>query len=334
MPDAAGRPPAASASSLSAGRLLRYLIAIGLTAWVLWQADPRAVLRAAAGADFRWILLSIALVIVDRALMAMRWIDLLGALTPGSRPRFAVVLRIFFISSFVSNFVPSVAADLYRAVALARYDVRLAESTASVLMDRLLGVLSMVLVGVAALPLAREAALRQGLAAGLAATAVVCALAAAVVFSDGVARLVQRLAAWLPWARARNASAALTGAVRRYAGHRGALVRVLLLSLAVQALRVVQCWTLARALHVDLSLLTCFALVPIILVIMQLPITVNGFGTTQWAFVTLFGPVGVDAPAAFAISLLFLALGVIGSLPGGLLYATSPPAAIPHRPPA
>ena len=88
--------------------------------------------------------------------MAMRWIDLLVALTPGSRPPFSRVLRIFFVSSFVSNFVPSVAADMYRAYALARCDVHLAESTASVLMDRVLGVLSMVIVGACALPFAPD----------------------------------------------------------------------------------------------------------------------------------------------------------------------------------
>ena len=98
---------------------------------------------------------AIGLVLLDRSLMALRWIDLLSALTPGSRPPFAVVLRIFFVSSFVSNFVPSVAADMYRAYALARHDVHLAESTASVLMDRVLGVLSMALVGAVALPFAR-----------------------------------------------------------------------------------------------------------------------------------------------------------------------------------
>ena len=100
--------------------------------------------------------------------MALRWIDLLRALTPGSRPPFSVVLRIFFVSSFVSNFVPSVAADMYRAYALARHDVRLAESTASVLMDRVLGVLSMALVGAARCPSRRtwtdraDAAARPG----------------------------------------------------------------------------------------------------------------------------------------------------------------------------
>ena len=148
-------------------RILRLLVAVGLTAAVLYNAHPREVLRAAAHADLSWIGLAIGLVLLDRSLMALRWIDLLSALTPGSRPPFAVVLRIFFVSSFVSNFVPSVAADMYRAYALARHDVHLAESTASVLMDRVLGVLSMALVGAVALPFAGEVVEARGLAAGL-----------------------------------------------------------------------------------------------------------------------------------------------------------------------
>ena len=121
---------------MSATRLLRLIVAIGLTALVLYNANPGEVVRAAAQADLRWISLAVALVFLDRTLMALRWIDLLAALTPGIRPRFPVVLRIFFVSSFVSNFVPSVAADMYRAYELARHDVHLAESTASVLMAR------------------------------------------------------------------------------------------------------------------------------------------------------------------------------------------------------
>ena len=62
---------------------------------------------------------------------------------------------------------------------------------------------------------------------------------------------------------------------------------------------------------------------PVILLVMQLPITINGFGTTQYAFQRLFVPAGAAAPHAFALSILFLALGIAGSLPGGLLYAAS-----------
>jgi hypothetical protein len=307
---------------LTIPRLLRLLVAVGLTAAVLYKADVSAMLRVAAGADWRWIGAAIALVLVDRTVMAMRWLDLLVALTPGSRPRFWIVLRIFFVSSFVSNFVPSVAADLYRAYALARHDVHLAESTASVLMDRMLGVLSMVIVGLSALPFASDAAIRHGMLMALGLALAVCATGGAIVFSERAAQLVVRAAALVPWPALHRMTAALTDAVRRYASHHDAMVRVLVLSVMAQVLRVVQAWCLGRAVGIDLSLPIYFALVPVILLIMQIPITVNGLGTTQWAFDRLFVPAGASAPQAVALSVLFLALGAIGTLPGGLLYAT------------
>ena len=103
--------------------------------------------------------------------------------------------------------------------------------------------------------------------------------------------------------------------------HHAELARVLGMSIAVQAIRVVQAWCLGKALGIDLPLLTYLALVPVILLIMQIPITINGLGTTQVAFVTLLGASGAAAPEATALSILFLVLGVIGSLPGGVLYA-------------
>ena len=63
-----------------------------------------------------------------------------------------------------------------------------------------------------------------------------------------------------------------------------------------------------------------FALVPIILLIVLMPITINGIGTTQAGFVWLFGRAGVASAPAFALSVLFLAIAVVGNLPGGLLY--------------
>ena len=54
---------------------------------------------------------------------------------------------------------------------------------------------------------------------------------------------------------------------------------------------------------------------------MLLPVTVNGLGTSQAAFLWTFGAAGVSRPAAFALSILFVALGIVGNLPGGLLFA-------------
>jgi uncharacterized protein (TIRG00374 family) len=306
-------------------RFFRFAVAVVLTTLVLYWSHPSQILAATAGADLRWVAAALALVLVDRSLMALRWIDLLVALAPGSRPPLGSVLRVFFVSSFVSNFVPSVASDLYRAYALSRYDVHLAESTASVLMDRALGVLSVVLVGAAALPFAHDIAARDGLIAGLALAFVLCAVAAAVVFSERAAGWVRAAAAVMRIKTLTRVTEALTDAVRRYASHHGEMLRVLALSVVVQVIRVLQGWCLGVALGIQLPLTAYFIFVPVIVLIMQLPITVNGIGTTQAAFHWLFVPQGAPAPHVFALSVLFLALGIVGTLPGGVLYAMAPP---------
>jgi glycosyltransferase 2 family protein len=301
-------------------RVFRVTVAVVLTALVFYWSHPSKIVAAAASADWRWLAAAVALVLVDRTLMAMRWIDLLVALAPGSRPPLTAVIRVFFVSSFVSNVIPSVGADLYRAYELSRYNVHLAESTASVLMDRALGVLSVVLVAAVALPFATVEG-RAELLVILALVGAVCAVAAAVVFSARAADLVRSTAARIPIPLLHRVTAALTDAVRAYSHHHGAMVRVLALSVAVQVFRVIQAWCLGHALGLTLPLATYFAFIPLIVFIMQIPITPNGLGTTQVAFDRFFVPQGAPAPEVFALSVLFLGLGILGSLPGGLLYA-------------
>ncbi|MGH9369940.1 MAG: lysylphosphatidylglycerol synthase transmembrane domain-containing protein, partial [Vicinamibacterales bacterium] len=167
-------------------RALRIFVAVALTAYVVWKSDPATIIRVSAGADPRWIVFAIALVVLDRALNAYRWVVLLRAVTPGSRPPLRSVMRIFFVSSFVGNFLPSIGGDVYRAYQLAQLDVRPAEAAASVLMDRVLGVLSMVIVAAAALALLRDIDVPGAVPALLVASAG-CAVAATGVFSERAA---------------------------------------------------------------------------------------------------------------------------------------------------
>jgi uncharacterized protein (TIRG00374 family) len=302
-------------------RLLRLLVAVTLTAYIIWDTNPRAVARAAGRADLQWISSAVLLVFLDRGLMAWRWMDLLAALTPGSRPPFWTVLRIFFVSTFIGTFLPSRGGDVYRAYRLSRHDVRMSESAASVLMDRVLGVLSIVMVGAVALAAAPEMARDPWVLLSLAAAAVLCLSAGLAVFSARAAGIIQQTAGRLRSYRLAQITSAMTDAVRRYGQHHRELVRVLAVSVVVQSLRVLQAFCLGRAIGIDLPVSAFFVFIPIALLVMLLPITVNGLGTGQWAFVWLFGQAGVAASDAVALSLLFIALGIIGNLPGALLYA-------------
>jgi uncharacterized protein (TIRG00374 family) len=312
----------------SPGRAARLLVATAITAFILWKANPSSVAAVVLRTDARWILFAIALVIVDRTLMAYRWLVLLRPIDRASRLPFGAVMRIFFVSTFLGTFLPaSVGGDAVRAYGLAQLRVPAGPAVASVLMDRLLGVLSIAIIGVIGLLLAPsqgDLLATWAVAVSLAVAAAGCAIGAAVVFSERAAALAQRVAMRLPFAAVRSLGSELTQATRAYARFHGELLNVLAGSVAVQVLRVLQAWCLGRALGIDASMVTYFAFVPLILLVMLLPVSINGIGTSQAAFVWFFGRAGVPSADAFALSVLFLALGVIGNLPGGLLYAFGP----------
>src|SRR5207302_11425945 len=95
-------------------------------------------------------------------------------------------------------------------------------------------------------------------------------------------------------------------------------------SVAVQASRIPQASYHGRGLCIDASLHTYLAFLPLIMLVMLLPVTISGLVTGQAAFIWFFARAGVSAAAAFALSVLFIGLGVVGNLPGGILYAWGP----------
>jgi uncharacterized protein (TIRG00374 family) len=297
-------------------------VAVGLLTYLLWISRPAEIGAALRSARLAPLVAAAALTLFDRALMAYRWLVLLGPLPPGARPSLPRVMRIFFVSTFVGTFLPaSVGGDVVRAYALASEGVPSPLSIASVALDRALGVLSILLLGALGLLAAPEMA-PPGVAIVLAIGSGACLALAVVIFSTTADRMLAAVLDRMPSAVVRRVAARLLEAVRAYRHHHRALVTVAAGSLGVQVLRVLQAWCLGLSLGLALPLAAYFVAIPVILLIMLLPITMNGIGTSQAAFLWCFAPLGVSRADAFALSVLFVALGIIGNLPGGLLYAS------------
>jgi uncharacterized protein (TIRG00374 family) len=303
--------------------VFRLVVAVGLTGFIVWRSDASAVGTAVAAARASWLAVATALVLVDRSLMAYRWVVLVRVFEPPERLPLSAIVRVFFVSSFVGTFLPaSIGGDAVRAYGLSRARARGAASVASVLMDRLLGVVGLLIVTLAGLGLAADL-LRDGVVvASVALVAVACAAALAAVYSETVAAAIARVLAVVPIAVARRMALELTGAVRAYATRHRALANVLVGSIAVQLLRIVQAYALGQSLELSVPLAAYAAFIPLILLVMLLPISIYGLGTSQLAFAALFARADVAAGDAVALSLLFVGLGIVGNLPGAFIYAT------------
>ena len=98
--------------------------------------------RAMVSIDRRYLAAVLALVALDRVIMIYRWVLLLRA--SGVPITTAKAADIFLVSSFVGSFLPAgVGADAARAYSLRNHILEGGEALASVVVDRLLGTLSL-----------------------------------------------------------------------------------------------------------------------------------------------------------------------------------------------
>ena len=316
--------------------VLRIVVSVALIALLLSRLDIRNMAGFLARADWWLVALTLVTVAIDRSLMAGRWIYLLEGL--GFHPPRARVVKIFFLSTFFGSFLPTgIGGETVRAVSFSRLSSKSIESVASVAMDRIMGMLSMLLIGLVALVVFFRIYPHPALLATVLALSVVVLAGLALLLSPSFHRWIlsrirpaspaghasedgdeDRKPGWPGWRRSVGRA---IGAMERYRSQPGLLGLVLAMSVGVQLLRILQAYLLSEAMALDTALVYFFCFVPLILLITMLPISVSGLGTTNLAYVALFGSVGMDPEGAFVLSVLILALGVIGNLPGGFIYA-------------
>jgi uncharacterized protein (TIRG00374 family) len=305
--------------------LIRLAIAGGLLWVVLREVDLAGFGRALRSAAPGWLLVAVLLVLVDRTLTAVRWLMLLRAIEPGLARPLSRILRIFFVSTFAGTAVPGgIGGDALRVIGLARLGVPTRDAIGSAAVDRLMGTMSVFVTAVIGLLLAGRLVDSRLLTAALALMVGGGIIALLLLFDSRVLSGIIQFAGGHRWPRLQRLAQKFLTAVRQYGQHRGLLATLLVISVVVQLLRALQAWCLGLALGLGIGGFWYLAFIPIIVMVMQVPISIAGLGTSNYVFVELFALAGVAADPAFALSMLFLGLGLVGNLPGGLLVLFEP----------
>lgn len=296
---------------------VRAVVTVAILVYLAGRIDMREAGRALLQLDLRAAAIVLVLIAVDRGVMIVRWLLLLRSSRTGIATKSAV--WIYLVSSFVGSFLPAgVGGDAMRAYTLGQRTADTSEAIASVAVDRLMGMLSIVLLGTAGIALWAgrfDPGLRQ-LGAVMALFIVACA--AALFWADRLLRTA------IPggWHGSRHARRLLrlADALARYRDRRGALVAVLALSIGVQLLRVLEAYILGRGIGIGVGFAYYLVFMPVGLLMLLLPVSISGFGLPQGVIVWLLRPQGVPEADAFALSTLIVFSGLVGNLPGAWLY--------------
>ena len=300
--------------------VIRLAITVGLVILLVRSIDVTAAVGVARNAAPWFLLAALGVSLVDRIVMVVKWYPLLHVHVPGVG--FWRALRVTLAANATAIALPTtVGADVVRAVALGRQTGRTAEIGASILVERLLGLVSGILYALVGVLIA----VQYGVAAisliplmlGVAAAALIALGLPFTPLGERLLRAVEsRLhAKWLGLARR------FTTAYSAYRAHGTMVVNVGVLTVMEQFLPVVVYWLLALAVGLDLGIIALLGVVPITMFIARMPISIAGIGVTEGTAVYLLRLFGVPLTEALAMALLARCVSLTALLPGAIFVS-------------
>jgi uncharacterized membrane protein YbhN (UPF0104 family) len=301
--------------------VLTLIVTGGCLAYILWQLNVRRTAHILVHSNIGWFAGSVAVMLSGVPPMAYRWQKLLAA--RGVHETLGWLTRSYLVSYTAGQVLPTaVGGDASRVYESARrHPGRLGDLTAIVLLERALGgVATLVLAAVGfALAIGRY---DVGAYLWVEGAFVVGTLVLGVLFFSHRARgFLRRFVPLLSRLRVERPLRALYEGVHVFRRHVRLMIWISLLTLAVQAVRVLAIWMAGRSVGVDLSPRPYYVMGPLLFLVILVPFTINGLAVREAFFVSFLTQLGVDKESALATGFLFFVVTIVLALPGAVILA-------------
>lgn len=307
--------------SNAACSVLKLLIGIALIALLLRRLDFHAVLEAFHRFSASSIILTLTLFVASWPIAAARW-KLFA-------PRFAFrrLFELTMIGQFYSIVLPGqIAGEAVKAYRLAKGNADAERLAASVAMDRIIGMIALLLiagVGTALTPHAVPGSLRVLLPS-------ICAVLVFGLFGFRIPmlhaaalRLTDAVGALPPLRRFIPALQRLVHAWRDFAHMPARVFASLALACLFQLLALGTYAALASGLGIELPAADWAWVVAVASLAVLLPVSIGGLGLREGALVGCLSYLGVPGELAIALSLGLFAVMLSGAIVGGLIEMTA-----------
>ena len=297
--------------------LIKLLVSGGLIAYILTRINIEQSLHTLVSAKLSFIVLALAVYLFAQAVSAIRWTVLVRPL--GIKTPFRELVSYYMIGMFFNLFAPgTVGGDVSRVYYLVKDQQRddqggtvpTVRAAMSVLMDRAIGMAVLIWMGAAGLILfpgypvpAAIRSLTLVLALGFAICTVLIPVLRRVLPEDGNSLIVK-----------------LRLALRSYRAHWHAIAVGILLSLIVHLIQAWMHLVMGRALNLAIPFSFCLIVYPLVGTFAAIPISLNGLGLREGAYIFLLGLIGIDSENGIAFALLLFLIVATDSLIGGIIF--------------
>ncbi len=281
------------------------VILVGLLISTIHWQDVFATIIHANGL---FVGLFVVLYAVGIAISAHKW-HVLGKHMHFTQPYF-FYLKTYLLGTFLNNFFPSfVGGDAYRTLALGKRAGRTAESMATVVVDRITGLVVIVCLALLCGGVHYQRFVSGDEMAFMIGGVSVCF--AVCVYLTSIGMRTKKMPACVQ--KYRDIFAAFrTGHILSVACGYATIFSFVGIACANYMLFV--------AFHVDISVIDYMSVIFLTNLIASLPISVGNIGTKEWAYIFLFGLFGMHSSALVAIVLVSRVLQMLVSFCALPLY--------------
>lgn len=319
---AGGTPQLRTLTALVSRRGLRWAVGGVLLVGCALFVDLPQVIALLLRVPVPWLLGILALWTADRLLMAWKWSFLLRALRV--HVPLPALVRLYYQGTFVGTFLPSsLGGDVLRAYWVSQRTGAASPVYASLLMEKILGLLSAVnwaLAGVIVFVWMPPHEAAQSWTAPVFAGAFFFNGIFLLSLSSPWLLLIRRTCAWAARFPLLRFFQRLYKAYAQYRKHRGVLAWSNLLTMLEHGLQVLLVLLMAQSLGIEAEALLFVAVTAVYLLLYRLPLSPDGWGVGEVAAIGLYGMIGVPPESSFALALLSHVLQTIVVLPGLWFY--------------
>ena len=297
---------------------LKILVSCLLLYWLATLADFTTVRRTLAAASPGTIVIASGMILFAFLTGALRWWLLLRHSTQGIP--LLRVLPSYYLGIFFNNILPTtMGGDAVRTIHLGLRGIGVKALVGSAVMDRGVGLLVVLGMGVVCAPFAPEIALAARDKLLLAGTAAMMLAGISLLFNKGFLNFTQRLSMKYQNTRVRRFLLDTLRLCHSYRTAHGKLLAATGLTVFMQSSVILSYYMLGRTVGIPLSLITYFSIIPLVFLAGAFPVSLGGIGMREGALVALLAAFGIDTQTAVTLSLLYLFAHLASSLPGGLV---------------
>ena len=297
------------------GLVLRLVLFVLPAAWVLGRVHLGDVFEHARRVGLVSLAGGIVLVLAATSVATWRWRTLLKAYGAGKVPAFVTLLHHNLVGCFYNLLPGGVGGDALRGYRLRNTVPTQAASYAVVIVERVCGLVGLLLVAAAAMfhsPELRQgpimAAMNVGSLAALLGSFALLGLPLALGRSERLRRLVRRVPLLARVPEKLPAPPSPKG-----------LIIAVALSVFTQLFSLLCIALMLHPLPFAVAVRLALAIGPVVILLSYIPVTPGALGQREALFAYFFGMAGVPEAAAVAASLLFFSTLIFQGILGGIL---------------